>query len=215
MGDWVTMAEPTTTTTRRAAHCSKHAFAPLAQFRPRNAVTLNVTLPAQRHQTGLYRAGLASDSPEAGDDPVNSSDPLGLAASSWWRDIVDIPQDAAYLQYWGTYEAVGHLNSLASDCGPVSSVCSVATHVATAPLVLPEAIGLGEDTLGNLAKGETIWQEGYPNQPLLGNEVIPNLSVCGQTIIPGFNGPKVSKQLGFPGMDFPGLNHNHTINFAW
>ncbi len=75
------MAEPTTTTTRRVAHCSKHAFAPSASFRPRNGMTGDVTLPAQRHQTGLCRAGLASDSPEAGDDPVNQTDPSGLVPS--------------------------------------------------------------------------------------------------------------------------------------
>ncbi len=72
------MAEPTTTTTRRAAHCSKHAFAPSASFRRRNGISGNVTLPAQRHQTGFCRAELASDSPEAGGDPVNQSDPTGL-----------------------------------------------------------------------------------------------------------------------------------------
>jgi hypothetical protein len=84
MGDWVAMAEPTTTTTCRAARCSKHAFAPSASFRPRNGGTGNVTLPAQRHQTGLWRAELASDSPEAGGDPVNSSDPSGLRVEVLW-----------------------------------------------------------------------------------------------------------------------------------
>jgi hypothetical protein len=72
------MAEPTTTT-RRPAHCSKHAFAPRRQFRPRNGVVGNVTLPAQRHQTGLTQAELASGSSVAGDDPVNNSDPTGQA----------------------------------------------------------------------------------------------------------------------------------------
>jgi hypothetical protein len=78
MGDWAVMAEPTTTTTRRAARCSKHAFAPSASFRPRKGIADNVTLPGERHQTCLHRAELASESPEAGDDPVNETDPTGL-----------------------------------------------------------------------------------------------------------------------------------------
>jgi hypothetical protein len=45
-------------------------------------MTGNVTLPGERHQTGLCRAGLASDSPEAGDDPVNGVDPTGEAPDS-------------------------------------------------------------------------------------------------------------------------------------
>ena len=78
MGNLPTMAAPTTNTKHRTVHCSKHAFAPIASFRPKNAVAPNVTLPVQRHQSGLGRAGLASESPFTGDDPVNGTDPLGL-----------------------------------------------------------------------------------------------------------------------------------------
>jgi hypothetical protein len=78
----VVMAEPTTTT-RRPARCSKHAFAPRASCRPRNDVAHNVTLPAHRHQTCLGRAGLASETAGAGDDPVNpKGGPDGLLAPS-------------------------------------------------------------------------------------------------------------------------------------
>ena len=70
------MAEPTTRT-RRTARCQKHAFAPPDSWRPKNAVAYNVTLPAHRHQTCLGRAGLASETAGAGDDPVNASDPSG------------------------------------------------------------------------------------------------------------------------------------------
>jgi len=77
------------TTTRRPAHCSKHAYAPSAPSRPRNGLTGDVTLPAQRHQTCLGRAGLASESPVAGDDPVNGSDPSGDCTSgTWWCDAL-------------------------------------------------------------------------------------------------------------------------------
>jgi hypothetical protein len=78
MGELATMAAPSTNTKRRTVHCSKHAFAPIASFRPKNAVAPSITLPAQRHQSSLSRAGLASESPFTGDDPVNGVDPLGL-----------------------------------------------------------------------------------------------------------------------------------------
>jgi hypothetical protein len=42
----------------------------------------NVTLPGGRHKTRLCRAELASESPEAGDDPVNNSDPTGLMCNA-------------------------------------------------------------------------------------------------------------------------------------
>ena len=77
MGELATMAAPTTNTKRRTVHCSKHAFAPIASFRPKNAVAPSVTLPVQRHQTCLRRAGLASESLVTGDDPLNETDPLG------------------------------------------------------------------------------------------------------------------------------------------
>jgi hypothetical protein len=78
MGDLATMAASTTHTKRRTVHCSKHAFAPIASFRPQNAVAPRVTLPAQRHQNCHGRAGLASESSFVGDDPVNGTDPTGL-----------------------------------------------------------------------------------------------------------------------------------------
>ena len=82
MGELATMAVPTTNTKRRTVHCSKHAFAPIASFHPKNAVAPNVTLPVQRHQSTLGRAGLASESLVTGDDPLNATDPLGQSCDS-------------------------------------------------------------------------------------------------------------------------------------
>jgi hypothetical protein len=141
--------------------------------------------------------------------------PSGHAAPGWWRDIVDIPQDGAYLTYWGSYEAIHHVNGLAEECGPVSAECSIATHIATLPLVPYETVGLGADAAANLAKGETIWQEDYNDQPLLGNEVVPSLSIHSFTISPGFNGPVVSHQLGLPGVKFPGFGYDGSIQYDW
>jgi hypothetical protein len=167
-----------------------------------------------------------------GNDPLNAIDPLGLWWGSNWyhravrafhrlnrdarkvvravvhstveHDLVDVPQDAAYLQYWGSFEAISHVNKLGAKLGPVGSV---AAYVATAPFVPDEATGLAGDAAGNIAKGETIWQEGSQDQPLLGNE-------------PG--GRQLSSWLGdalgssIPThMVFPGLNRNGTINFAF
>jgi hypothetical protein len=86
MRNLATMAAPTTNTKRLTVHCSKHAFAPIASFRPKIAVTPSVALPAQRHQTCLGRAGLASESPFTGDDPVNGVDPTGLYPGQGWLD---------------------------------------------------------------------------------------------------------------------------------
>ena len=78
VGDLVAMADVTTTTTRRASRCSKHASAPPARFRPRNGVPATTVLPAQRSDRRPWRAELASGSSVAGDDPVNGADPSGL-----------------------------------------------------------------------------------------------------------------------------------------
>lgn len=86
------MAQPNSTTTRRPSRCSKHAFAPPASWRPRNDGTPDVTLPAHRHQSCLGRVELALESPAAGDDPVNSSDPSGLASGC---DSTNAAQQAA------------------------------------------------------------------------------------------------------------------------
>jgi len=117
---------------------------------------------------------------------------------------LSVPQDAAYLVYWGTYEAARHVNDLGCRFGIAGSITA---HVVTAPHVIPEAGGLAVDTLGNLAKGETVWQEGVKDQPLLGNET---------------GGRELSKALGDllgsqvpTHMVFPGLRQDHTIDFAW
>ena len=71
----------TTTTTRRADWCQKHAFARPTKLRPSSDTTGNVTLPAQGHFSCFRRAGLASGISVAGNDPVNASDPSGLCNS--------------------------------------------------------------------------------------------------------------------------------------
>jgi RHS repeat-associated protein len=152
----------------------------------------------------------------AGDDPLDEVDPLGL---SWlskglgivgrgvlgvWRLDVDVPQDLSYAVYWGSYEEIKYVNHLGCEFGPVGSFTA---QFITTPDVPAEALGLGGDVAGNVAKYETIRQEGQPDQPLLGNETIPltHINV----------GKMLSNALGLPEMTFPGFPVNHVIDFAW
>jgi hypothetical protein len=152
----------------------------------------------------------------AGDDPLDEVDPLGL---SWlskglgivgrgvlgvWRLDVDVPQDLSYAVYWGSYEEIKYVNHLGCEFGPVGSFTA---QFITTPDVPAEALGLGGDVAGNVAKYETIRQEGQPDQPLLGNETIPltHINV----------GKMLSNALGLPEMTFPGFRVNHVIDFAW
>jgi hypothetical protein len=153
MGDWVVMAEPTTTTTRRTAHCSKHAFAPRSQFRPRNGATGNVTLPGERHQTGFCRAELASDSPEAADDPVNNSDPSGLRPAG--------PGVARLLPKGsGT---VGLCLNLSAGWGPFGTVSGCFALVGGHPTFIGTAGGGGSSPTASASLGLLVSNATNPN----------------------------------------------------
>jgi RHS repeat-associated protein len=151
----------------------------------------------------------------AGDDPVNNTDPTGLfcilghnpdgscRGASYWRDVVDVPQDFAYLNYWGAYEAIGGLKKIGSIVGEPGCVIA---EVLGAQLVPWEAAGLGGQALGSLVKGQSIWLQGIPNQPLLGNQQVPLLG----------NGRQWTRDLGLPFITFPGFNYyTHQIDFRW
>ena len=105
---------------------------------------------------------------------------IKVGAPTAWRDVVDVPQDVSYLAYWGSYEGI--------------------------VLVPLEAAGLAGQGLGSLAKGESVWLEGVPNQPLLGNQVVF-----------GIHFRQVNKDLGLPFLTFPGYDAtpSHHMNFAW
>jgi hypothetical protein len=139
MGELATMAAPSTNTKRRTVHCSKHAFAPIASFRPKNAVAPSITLPAQRHQSSLSRAGLASESPFTGDDPVNAIDPNGL--------------DCGLFSFaCSAYDsAAGGVKTAAKDTGhfvyqhaaTLSTIASGLATVAYAACAITEGVGCG------------------------------------------------------------------------
>jgi RHS repeat-associated protein len=149
-------------------------------------------------------------------DPVNLTDLDGLGlglnpisdfeqlSTVAWRDVVDVPQDVSYLTYWGSYEAIKGIDSIGANFG--IGGCIVA-YVVSAPLVPFEAGGLGGQALGSILKGQSIWLQGIPGQPLLGNEVVPGTD---------FGGKTVSRWLGLPLMDFPGFDYKtHHIQFLW
>ena len=80
--DLLLTAMAATTTTRRTARCTKHAFAPRVRSRPRGGTAGHVTFPGHGHIRAHPRCGLASASSVAGNDPVNNSDPSGLCLNS-------------------------------------------------------------------------------------------------------------------------------------
>jgi len=126
-----------------------------------------------------------------------------VGTSTFGHDLVDVPQDLFYLQYWGTYEVIGHTQQLGSHLGVIGCI---AADVVTAPLVPFEAEGLGGQALGSLAKGQTVWLEGVPEQqPLIGNQVVF-----------GVHFRQLNRDLGLPFLTFPGFNQSdHQVQFNW
>jgi hypothetical protein len=133
MGNLATMSAPTTNTKRRTVHCSKHAFAPIASFRPKNAVAPSAALPAQRHQSNLGRAGLASESPFTGDDPVNAIDPNGLdcglfsCACSAYDSAAGGVKTAAKDTGHAINAALPAIHTIANSVAIAASLCAVIT----------------------------------------------------------------------------------------
>jgi hypothetical protein len=121
--------------------------------------------------------------------------------ATYWRDAVDVPQDASYLVYWGSYEAIGGLEKLGSN---IPGGCTLGSILGI-PFIFGEGVGLAGQGLGSLAKGQTVWLQGYPNQPLLGNEVLGP-----------FSGRQMTKDLGLPFLTFPGFDvQTHQAQFHW
>ena len=153
------------------------------------------------------------------DDPLNATDPLGNiscgfckkilnASETVNRMIVDVPQDASYLVYWGSYEAIRGTAKLENDCGSLKAACKTVGRIISAPVVVPEAAGLAGNGLAELAKGETIWQDDTPKQPLFGNQ--PG----GKQLSDAFDdlfGTQIGRNMIFPGFN----SRNRSIDFAW
>jgi hypothetical protein len=135
---------------------------------------------------------------ELGHNPDGS-----CTGANYWRDYVDIYQDAYYLVYWGSYELIGGLEKLGSYL-PGSRLLNLGSVVGTG-FILPELVGLAGQGLGSLAKGQTVWLEGKGGQPLLGNEVLGP-----------FHGRQVTRELGLPFLTFPGFDaHTHQAQLRW
>jgi len=194
MGNLAMMSAPTTNTKRRTVHCSKHAFAPIASFRPKNAVVPSVTLPAQRHQSGLGRAGLASESPFTGDDPVNGVDPLGLwpslsdlnpvhdaealghTATRAWNDTGGKVVSAVDQHWRGIVQGVitvAGVTAIITCTVATDGVCALAVEVAGADipvgsLLTSAAIGASERAAEYAVSAECHTVSGYLQQAGIG-----------------------------------------------
>jgi hypothetical protein len=141
--DLEAMAERTGATrreTRRWARgCSKHAFAPAAQFRPRIKAAV-CHPPSPRAQSRHQRDQLASETSVAGDDPVNNSDPSGLFCA----DALN-PFSSGFGQCWssGYSNAYHHPAQAAAVAGAVVAVTLVTFATAGGDLPVLASVGGG------------------------------------------------------------------------
>jgi hypothetical protein len=113
-------------------------------------------------------------------------------------------QDEDYLAYWGTYVTI----EKAKQVGSHVPGGTVAAEIVTSPLASMEAAGLGGDVLGDIAKGQPIWQEDQTDQPLFGHQI------GGMALSNAADNLFGTER--FTQMEFPGLNRfNHQINLDW
>jgi hypothetical protein len=113
-------------------------------------------------------------------------------------------QDEAYLACWTTYVAIEKAKQLGSHV-PGGKI---AAEVVTAPLVPIEAAGLGGQERGSLAKGESVYLEDQPGQPLFGHQLGGvGLSEAADSLF----GTKRFMQMNFPGPSYI----NHRTDFQW
>jgi hypothetical protein len=123
--------------------------------------------------------------------------------ATYWRDVIDVPQDAIYLVYWGSYEAIGGLETLGSYL-PGSCTLNLGSFFGI-PFITGELVGIAGQGLGSLIKGQTVWLQGIKDQPLLGNEVLGP-----------FHGRQVTQELGLPFLIFPGYGaQTHQVQLRW
>jgi hypothetical protein len=117
---------------------------------------------------------------------------------------VDFFQDQAYVAYWATYVAI----EKAKQLGSTVPGGKIAAEIITSPLVPIEGAGLGGQELGSLAKGESIYLEDQPGQPLFGHQLGGvGLSEAADSL---FGTQR------FMNMEFPGPSYfTHRTDFEW
>jgi RHS repeat-associated protein len=151
------------------------------------------------------------------DNPLNLVDPSGLA----WQVCVGgtvsfgfftVEGNACYVNtpggeglvlppyavYAGSYELAKGINELGEKLGPVGSDIS---HVVGAPLVLPQAVGLGLDVLGDKFKNFLFGHESVCDE---GREEY--LNPLHSFLPPFLRGPKTY---------LPGIHANGKIDIEW
>jgi len=134
-----------------------------------------------------------------GGDPVNMTDASGLfpgenllndverVAAKVARGAVDVVAVVPYAVYTASYYEAKGINAVGSTFGPIGSGVA---RVISAPLAVPEALGLGGDVAIDLFKGwvfggESIYDEGHAGyiNPL--HSFLPGPLKGPETYLPG------------------------------
>jgi len=149
------------------------------------------------------------------DNPLNYVDPLGLipslsdvtgAVASTAGNVagnvvhagLDLAAVVPYGVYYVSYNTAKGINSVgcASALGPLEPVTCAVSHVSTAPLVVPEALGLAGDVLLDKIKGEPVCDE----------EIEGFLNPLHSFLPSSLQGPQVY---------LPGIHPNGSVDFEW
>jgi len=166
--DLEAMAERTGATrreTRRWARgCSKHAFAPAAQFRPRIKAAV-CHPPSPRAQSRHQRDQLASETSVAGNDPVNGTDPLGLFG---WSSITGAVHSVAHVVNQDVLPAV---HTVSGVVAAAASICAVVTSETVVGGVACGAIALTAAAV-NVATSDALYAEGRESGTVLALDAV-------------------------------------------
>lgn len=117
---------------------------------------------------------------------------------------VDLVTDVYYLEYWGALDLNGVIHTALGRYGRFG--CDLA-NVIGAPLVVPEAEGLGVDVAGDLFKQHVLHIKEYDAE----DEGIPSAYLLGSQL-----GPPAHRYLGINWRhSFPGVHKDGTIDWWW
>lgn len=134
-----------------------------------------------------------------GDNPLNATDPLGLfgwddvwngavnAAKTVLHIALDVAAVPPYAAYYASYEEMKAINNWGQ---PHGGAWNVAAHAVTAPLFVPEALGLWGDEAIDWTKGHTVNNESTCDEGVVGyinplHDYVPSWLKGPKTYLPG------------------------------